>query len=184
MTAVIRVTCESSFATLAVNAWHWRIPEANTATEVSGILTALDTFYEAIDANLAPATWTIGSRVVTVDQSPNEEIFASALTCVTSGATNGFLGACAVVSHRGAAVGARYRGRKYIGPLTAAALASNGRELSSGTLSTISTAFTTLGGFTTNGVEFGVWSEKFSQFTPSTVFAVRTQLGTQRRRVS
>ena len=183
MVAVIKVITTGSIATESVNTLHWRIPEANVSTEVAGILTAIDTFYETIDSYLAPQTFTIGSRVLTVDQSPNEEIFASALTCVTSGAATQVLSACAVVTYRGAPIGPRYRGRNFLGPLDNDAIATGGRLLDTTFRNTLITAMTTLGTTATNGVEFGIWSNKFQTFEPATVFSANPVLGTQRRRL-
>lgn len=183
MVAVVKVVTTSSIATESVNTLHWQIPEANVATEVAGILTAIDTFYEAIKQYLAPQTYTIGSRVLTVDQSPNEEVFASALTCVTTGAATQVLSACAVANYRGAAIGPRYRGRNFIGPLDNDAIATGGRLVDTTFRTALIAALTTMGGTTTNGVQFGIWSNKFSTFEPATVFGCNTVLGTQRRRL-
>lgn len=183
MATVVEVTCTSSLATDAVNVWHWRIPESNVSTEIAAVISALDTFYEAIDANLAPATITIGTRVATVDKNPNEEVPHSSLTTVTSGASTGMLAASAVIGHRAALIGGRYRGRKYIGPLTSGSIQSNGRLLDATFRSSLLSALTTLGTTTTAGIEMGVWSRKFSSFTPSTVFSVAETLGVQRRRL-
>lgn len=184
MVAVIRVTCVSDVALGAVNVWHWRIPEANVLTEVNGILGALDAFYEAIDAYLAPAIITIGSRVTTVDQTPNEEIFASALTCTTSGSGSDLLAGCIVANWRGAQVGARYRGRVYLGPLDTDAINSNGRTVAATPSGIVLTALSTLGQFSTNGVEHGTWSRTYNVFTPSAVYGVNPIAGIQRRRLN
>lgn len=183
MVTVVEVTTESSIVTESVNVWHWRIPEANVGTEVAAIVTALDTFYEALDARLLTQTWTIPTRVVTVDKNPNVEIGASGTTATNTGTGGVVLAASAVCSYRGAFVGRRYRGRKYVGPLSSTAVASNGRELESAARADFLAALVALGTTTTAGIEFGVWSRKFSQFTPCTVFAVDNTLGIQRRRV-
>lgn len=154
------------------------------STEVAGIIGALDTFYEAIDLYLAPQTIIIGARVKIIDTVPETEVFASALTCTTSGTTFDNLAGAIVIRHRAAQIGGRYRGRKYLGPLDEAATASNGRLLETACSSAVAVALSNLAAFSTNGVEFGVWSEKFSQFTPTPITSVNPTLGIQRRRLT
>lgn len=184
MVAVIEVRASSSIGTEAVNVWHWRIPEANSLTELTGIIGALDAFYEAIKAELQAGIITVEGLARTVDQNPNEYISGSGLTTLTTGSGASVLSACAVLSLKSNTVGGSRRGRKYLGPLDTAAVATNGADVATSTISTILTAATTLMGFTTNGVELGVWSRKFQTFTPVSAVGVATGLGTQRRRLT
>jgi hypothetical protein len=183
MVAVVEVTTESNIATGSTNVWHWRIPEANVGTEVAAIVSALDTFYEALDNYLQAQTWTIPTRVVTVDKNPNQEIGASGTTAANVAAGGPILAGCAVASYRGVFVGRRYRGRKYLGPLASASVQSNGRLLVTGARDAILAALVALGTDDTAGIEFGVWSRKFTSFTPATVFTCDPVIGIQRRRM-
>lgn len=183
MVAVIEVRASSSLASEAVNVWHWRIPEANALTELTGIIGALDAFYEAIKAEIQVSTITVEGLARTVDKNPNTYIGGSGLTTTATGVAGNNLASSAVLALKSNTVGGSRRGRKYIGPLDANSVDATGRQVATATITAIVNAATTLMGFTTNGVELGVWSRKFSVFTPVTTVGVSSQLGTQRRRL-
>lgn len=184
MVAVIEMRVSSNRATQDVNVWHWRIPESSPVTEVNAAITALDTFYGAIAAHLQSGIYTVEGLVRTVDQNPNEYISGSGLTTTASGTAGANLAGCAVLALKSAVVGGSRRGRKYLGPLPAGSLNSDGRTLTSTAISVIVSAATTLMGTTTSGIELGVWSRKFSIFTPVTAVGVQQVVGIQRRRLT
>jgi hypothetical protein len=182
--AVVEIRASHSFATQAVNVWHWRIPESNAVTEVNAAITALDAFYEAIKARIQAGTITVEGLARTVDQNPNEYIGGSGLTTTTTGATGGLLSASVVLSLKSNFVGGSRRGRKYLGPLYAAGIQADGRSVASSVATDVVNAATTLIGTTTSGIEFGVWSRQEEVFTPITTVAVNPIVGTQRRRLT
>lgn len=184
MPAVIRVPVESSLATQSVSVWHWIIPNSAPSTEANNAINALDTFYTALSSILAPQTFTIGSRVTTVDQNPNLIIGASSQTATGAGSGTEILSAAAVLSLGSSVVGGSHRGRKYLGPLGANVVTTNGRDISSGTASTITAAAATLMGTTTGGIQLAVWSPTQSVATAVSAVSCRTLLGTQRRRLT
>lgn len=184
MSKVIRVTAESSLATKAVNVTHWRIPGAGSqAAEVSAAIAALNTFYNAIKNYVAMGTVTIGTRVVTVDQAPNEEIPSSNSSVLTTGTAGEVTSAAWVLSYRGAAIGPRYRGRLFLGPVAAGVVTSSGTVFNSTDTGTVASAFATLRATTASSIEFGVWSRTHQIFTPAVASSVSTAIGTQRRRL-
>jgi hypothetical protein len=184
MSAVIRVSVESNLATGSVNVWHWIIPNSSPVTESNNAVNALDTFYTALGSVLGAQTFTIGSRVVTVDQNPNLIIGATSQTATTSGTGYSVLSACAVVRLSSSIVGGGHRGRVYLGPLANNVLNSNGRELTTAIANTITSAAATLMGTTTGGIQLAVWSRTTRVATAVTGVAVPTGLGTQRRRLT
>lgn len=184
MPAVIRVPVESSLSTQAVNVWHWIIPNSSPLTEASGICTALDTFYTAIAGVLGATTFTIGTRVVTVDQTPNLVIPAVTQSAVGTGPGFSMLASCAVLQLGSNVVGGSHRGRVYLGPLDSSAVDSTGRQIASADQSTITAAAATLMAFTTNGVQLAVWSRKNLVATPVTGVSTRNIVGIQRRRLT
>lgn len=184
MPYVLEVTCSGTVAQGAVNVWHAQVPNSNLATEVSAVLTALDTFYEAVKQHLQMGTITSGSRMVTVDQNPNLEIPRTPLTCASTGVGQEVLTACVVCSHKAQALGGRYRGRQYIGPLDTGVVNTDGRTLQTTPANDFSSALATLFGTTAAGIAFGTWSRKYNSFSASTVTEVRGTIGTQRRRLN
>lgn len=184
MPYVIEVTAESSLSTESVNVWHWRVPNSALVTEVNTCITALDTFYEAIKTYLSSQTILIGFRTKTVDQTPNLLVGGTSQTTVSTTGTPTVLSACVVLSLGSTIIGGSRRGRKYLGPLVDGAKDSTGRQVSSGAITTITTAATALMGTTTNGVQLGVWSRKTNTFTAVTSINVNPILGTQRRRLN
>jgi hypothetical protein len=184
MPAVIRVSVESSLATQSVNVWHWIIPNSAPVTEANNAINALDAFYTTLTTTFAPQTFTIGSRVVTVDQSPNLIIGATSQTAAGTGASTEVLSAAAVLRMYSSIVGGSHRGRKYLGPLSGGVVASNGRELVSGTVTNITAAAATLMAVTTGGINLAVWSETTQSATAVTGVGCATTLGTQRRRIT
>jgi hypothetical protein len=184
MPAVVRVPVESSLATGSVNVWHWIIPNSSPVTEVSGICTALDTFYTACATVFSVQTFTIGNRCVTVDQSPNLIISATTQTATGSGAGQAQLSTCFVAQLGSNVVGGSHRGRVYLGPLNSSAVQSDGRTPTVAQSNTVVSALATLMGFTTNGVQLAVWSRKLLAAQPVTSVGVRPLIGVQRRRLS
>lgn len=184
MVAVVEIRASHSFATQAVNVWHWRIPESNAITEVNAAITALDTFYETIKSRIQTGVLTVEGLARTVDQNPNEYIGGSGLTTSTTGATGGSLATAIVLSLKSNTVGGSRRGRKYLGPAPATVLNADGRTIASAVITDVVNAATTLIGTTTSGIEFGVWSRQLEVFTPITTVAVNSVAGTQRRRLT
>lgn len=183
MAAVVQITASSSLATQAVNVWHWQIPNSSPTTEVNNCVTALDTFYEAIKANLVAGTITVSGRAKTVDQGTNIWINGTSLTTVTTGSGTAPLSGCVVASLGSNVVGGSRRGRVYLGPITDSAIQSDGRSINTGISSTWLTALTTLISTTTGGVQLVVWSRTLLTATAVVNCAINPILGTQRRRL-
>lgn len=184
MAAVVRITCESSLATAAINVWHYRITNASPTTEVGEALVALDTFYTAIAGVLSNQTISIGTRCVTEDQTPNLLIFPTTQSAAGTGGAPGALALAAVLSISSNIVGGSHRGRKYLGPIDASALQSDGRTLTAGDRTTIIAAAANLLVPTASGSVLGVWSRKNSTFTTATGVTVGVIAGLQRRRMN
>lgn|SRR5215471_1031873 len=186
MSAVIRITAEGSNGGVPdVNVFHWRIPNSAPATEVGGIATALSTFYNAIKAYLNAGTITIGSRVVSVDQTPNFVVPITPLTVATTGGANVTAGTCIVCSWQTGLVGRSFRGRNYLGPIsTTNGTAQDGHHANATAVVAFQTAADTLRAVTTNGVSFVIWSKVVNGSTNVTGAVVQSILGTQRRRTS
>lgn len=184
MVAVIRVTAESSLATASVNVWHFQIPDTARVAEADEVVDKLDTFYTALATMLTSATWTIGSRVVTVDKNPNQVVGATSETSTSSASGTSSLAMCAVLHFSGANIGPRYRGRVYLGPLSASALNSDGRTIASANKATITSAATTLMGVGALGTQLVVWSRKWSAATIVTTIGVTNVAGVQRKRLT
>lgn len=181
---IVRIAAESTIAFGSVNVWHWDLPGVAETTEVNAAITALDTFYEAIKTHLQPAVITAGTRVVTVDESPNRVIAGTPLSTTTTGTDNAPRQAAVVCKLLTPFIGKSYSGRVYLGPLYKSAIATDGRQVSSGTISTVQTALTTLVGTTTSGIQLVVWSRKLNAATPVTGSAVNGVIGTQRGRLN
>lgn len=185
MSKVIRIDAISSLSTKAENSWFWQIPGAGSqAAEIATCISALDTFYEAIKHLLVAGTISIGDRVVTVDQDPNQELAATPASVATTGTPAAVLSAAMVVSLRGANIGGRYRGRKFLGPLDEDLVASDGANWDPAAVAAVSSALTTLVGTSANSVQLGTWSKTYSIFTAATASAVRGAIKTQRRRLT
>lgn len=184
MSAVIRITAESNLPTGSVNVWHWQIPNSAPGTEAGNAISALATFYTSIASRLATAVYVIGSRVVTVDQNPNQIIGVTALTANTTGTGTAVLSAAAVIRLTTPIVGGSRRGRKYLGPLASASVNANGRQLASGVDTALNSALLTLQSTTTGGIQLVVWSEKNRVATPVTGGGASLTIGTQRRRIT
>ena len=184
MVAVIELSASHSLATKAINVWHWRIPESNSVTEVDACIDALDTFYTAIASRIQTGVVTIGPLARTVDQNPNEYIQGTTETVSTSGAAGAPLATAACLSLKSSLVGGSRRGRKYLGPMYASAVNSDGRTIATGVSNEITSAAATLMGTSTAGVELGIWSRTLNVFTPVTAVSVNPVVAIQRRRVT
>lgn len=184
MPAIIRVTAESNNATESVNVWHFQIPNSAPITEANAAVAALDAFYTTINAVLAPDTWTIGQRVVTVDQSPNLLIGATTQTASGGGAARAPQQVCIVGTLGSSVIGGSRRGRVYLGPLAVAALDTTGRGPTSSAITTVSGALATLMAASGSGIDLVVWSRKLLAATIVTSVTVNPVLGTQRRRLT
>mgnify|MGYP001084417985 CR=1 FL=1 len=184
MAAVVRIPVESNIATASVNVWHYRIPNVSPVAEVNEAVVQLDTFYTAIASLLQAGTWTIGSRCVTEDQTPNVIINATTGSVTTSGTAGEILSACAVLAIRSNVVGGSRRGRKYLGPLDAGVVDADGRTVGASDRTTINTAAAALLSATASGAEMGIWSRQLSVFTLATGVGTGARVGTQRRRLS
>lgn len=182
MTAVVAIPVESNLATESVNVWHWRIPETSSGTEVNTCINALDTFYTAVGSIFTAQTFTIGSRVVTVDLEPNRIIAGTVQTAASGTASIAPLSLAIVCSLLTSTVGGSFRGRKYLGPVGNSAVHTDGRTFTSSTVSTVQGALNTLIATSTGGVELGIWSRTREVFTPVETGVVRSLIGTQRRR--
>lgn len=181
---IIRFASEFSGTQQAVNVWHFDCGGAATTSLANECIVKVDTFLEAIKAFLAAGTYTTGSRVVTVDQTPNAVVAATALTCVSSGVGNAPRQVAAGVSWRTAFIGRSFRGRNYIGPLASGAVASDGLNLNSTFASDLLTAAGNLRTVTTGGAQLCVWSERLQAANVVTGAAVPLSLRTQRRRLT
>lgn len=184
MPGVYEFTASHSLATQAVNVWHWQIPESNSVAEVQGIQTALDTFYTALASRIQTGVITINALVRSVDKVNNVYVTGTQQTASTSGTAGAPLSTSACLSLKSNLVGGSRRGRKYLGPLTAAAVNSDGRTIASAVSSDIVAAAAALMAFTTNGVQLGVWSRTANVFTPVTAVSCNPVVATQRRRLT
>jgi len=184
MPAVVRIPVESSLATGSVNVWHYRIQNAAPATEVSEAIDQLDTFYTAIAGLLAAQTFTIGSRCVTEDQTPNLIINGAVETATGTGSSTTLLAGAAVLSIFSGIVGGTHRGRKYLGPLDSAAMQADGRSLNATDRSTLNAAAGALLSPTASGSVMGIWSRKNEVFTLATGVSTAALIGIQRRRMA
>lgn len=184
MPGVYEFTARHSIATQAVNIWHWQIPESNSVAEVQGIQTALDTFYTALASRYQTGVITIDALVRSVDKVNNVYVTGTTQTASTSGAAGAPLSLSAVLSLRSNLVGGSRRGRKFLGPLTATAVNSDGRTVASAVVTDIVAAAATLMAFNTNGVQLGVWSRRLNAFTPVTAVSCNPVIGTQRDRLT
>lgn len=184
MAAVVRIPVESSLATGSVNVWHYRITNASPITEVSEAIAQLDTFYTAIAGLLAAQTFTIGTRCVTEDQTPNLIIAGTSQTAAGAGASTTLLAGAAVLSIFSGIVGGTHRGRKYLGPLDSAAMQADGRSLNATDRTTLATAAGNLLLATASGSTMGIWSRKNSAFTLATGVTAAAVIGVQRRRMN
>ena len=183
MVAIVRVPVEGSLATQSVNIWHWEIPNSAPTTEVSEINVKLDTFYTALASILAVQTFSIGTRVVTVDQNPNLIISGTTQTSTASGTGTQVLSACAVLQLSSAIVGGAHRGRVYLGPLDTNSVQSNGRSLDTTVRSDITAAAGALLTPTASGCRPVIWSRKNLAATVVSGVSTAATVGTQRRRL-
>jgi hypothetical protein len=181
--SVIRVTVESSLATESVNVFHFEIADVSPVTEAQAAVDALEDYYDSIKNLLVAGTLTIGSRVVTVDQTPNSVIAAVSRTVVTTGTATEGLALAAVLSWSTGLIGPRYRGRNYLGPLGGVVISSDGRTLDGTSRNTlISNAATHLiTGLT--AADLVVYSRKFNTSQTITGVGMDTVAGVQRRRM-
>jgi hypothetical protein len=184
MPAVIRVTAESNQAQQSVNVWHWIIPNSSPLTEAQNAVNALGTFYTAIAGVLAVQIFSIGRRVVTVDQVPNLIISPTVSNVTCTGVNRSPLQAAIVLALGSNVVGGSHRGRVYLGPLDGAAIQSDGRSVTASDLTTINTAAAALMATTTGGIQLAVWSRKNRAAQPVTAVGGSPIIGTQRRRLA
>lgn len=184
MPAIIRIPVEGNIGTRSVNVWHWLIPMSSPVTEAGAAVTALAAFYNAIKANLFAQTFTIGNRIVTVDQATNTQVFAAPLTVVTTGATTAPLSTAVVASLKSTNVGPRYRGRVYLGPVTPSVINGDGRTINAGITSTWNTALTTLVGTVASGIQLVIYSRKFNTSIPVIGANVSPIAGVMRKRLT
>jgi hypothetical protein len=184
MVAVVQINAESSLTEQSVNVWHWRIPEANSVTEVNVCINALDTFYTAIASHFTAQTFTIGARVVTVNLTPNRIIAGTVQTAASATATATGFQCAALLQLLTSTVGGSFRGRKYLGPLASGSLNANGTDIATATISAIQGAANTLVATSGSGVELGIWSRTNQVFTPCESAVCKTGIATQRRRLT
>lgn len=92
--------------------------------------------------------------------------------------------ACALVSYGGASRSRTSKGRMYFGPIGEADINSDGRTLSSTSITGIQSAFNLFRTTITNaGLEWVVVSRKLQAATPITTIGVQSVIATQRRRI-
>jgi hypothetical protein len=181
--SVIRVTAESSLATESVNVFHFEIADVTPVTEAQAAVDALEDFYDAVKSLLVAGTLTIGSRVVTVDQTPNSVIAATSRTVVTTGTATEGLALAAVLSWSTGLIGPRYRGRNYLGPLAGSVITTDGRTLNGTDRTTFISAAAThlITGLT--AADLVVYSRKFNTAQTINGVGMDTVAGVQRRRM-
>lgn len=182
--SIIRFTTEAQTSQQAVSVWHWDTAGTATTAKANECIAAVDAFYEGIKLYMWPVTYNHGTRVVTVDGSPNVVVPATMLTTTGSGANKAPAQVAAVVSWQTQFIGKSYRGRNYIGPLAQAALNADGLSLHSSALTTFATALSNLTATTTSGCRLAVWSRKLLSGEVVTNGSVQAGLKTQRGRLT
>lgn len=181
---VFRFSSEFSGTQQAVLVWHVQTAGSATSTDANQAITAVDNVFEAIKTFMAAGTWIHGQRVITLDETPNRQIVASALSTVTTGASNAPRQACQVMSWSTAFIGKSFNGRSYFGPLSQTALDSNGLDTSASLRTALATAAANITAPLAGGAQFCVWSQKLGIGTPIFGGNARTGIKTQRRRLT
>jgi len=182
--AVFRFTSEFSGVQQAVNVWHFITAGAPTTAQANEAIMAVDAFFTAFPSSMAAGTWTHGSRVTTVDQTPNFVIPATVQTTTTTGSTPSVLSAAAGITWQTPFIGRSYRGRSFIGPLAGVSVASGGFQVTTSFQTTLQTAANALFVPTASGATLCVWSEKLAIGNAVTSALARLGLHTQRRRLT
>ena len=181
---VFRFTAESSATAQAVNVWHVKTPGSATSTDANQAIVAVKAFYEAIKAFMAPDIWTIGSRVITLDETPNRLISATVLTSTMTGTSRAAAQVAAGITWHTAFIGKSFTGRSFIGPLSNGGVNTDGATITSAFLAALTTGAANITPTLTGGGEFCVWSDKLDSAEEITQAQIRTGLRTQRRRLT
>jgi len=125
-----------------------------------------------------------GFRAVDIGD-PNGDI--AVITDTTAGSVTGSLAtnaACALVKWNGGQRSRSSRGRLYFGPIGEGNINTDGRTLSSGSITAYNTAFTNFrNSLASSGYPLVVLSRVLSEAFPVTQHAVETVIATQRRRI-
>ena len=183
MAVTIRFSAESDISQGAVNVWHYRCPDTALATEAQEAVEQVAAFYLAIEDLLAAQTFTIGNRVVTVDDDPNQILGVSSETQLCTGTGREVQSAAALVRWRSNLVGGSRAGRTYLGPLDSGCVDTDGVNLTGTTVTTITTAAGALLTPTAAGAQLCVFSRKFGTSTVVTGTGTRARVATQRGRL-
>jgi len=133
---------------------------------------------------MAPDIWTIGSRVITLDETPNRLISATVLTSTMTGTSRAAAQVAAGITWHTAFIGKSFTGRSYVGPLSNGGINSDGLTITSAFLTALTTAAGNITPALTGGGEFCVWSEKLQAAQEISQAQMRTGLRTQRRRLT
>lgn len=126
--AAVRVKIEANdnprFTGPAYNLWHVNYDIASALPTLGAAVTDLAAFYTALNSRYSNGTTiTVGDQVVGTGPPPNT-IFGVTPSVVTGVQTDPSYAAqvAVVLTFRGSFTGARYRGRKFLGPLTTTSL--------------------------------------------------------------
>lgn len=182
--AVIRFTSEFSGAYEAVNVWHFLVDSPAVEADADECIQAVDTFYSAFPTYMRAGTWTHGTRVTTVAETPDFVVPATAQTTTTTGSSPAPNQVAAGITWQTNFIGKSYRGRSYIGPLSLLGLETDGQTIKTAFATALGAAATALMAPTANGNQLCVWSPKLLTANAVTSNVVRLGYRTQRRRLT
>ena len=182
--AIIRFTSEFSGAYEAVNVWHFLTPTPAVQADADECIVAVDDFFSAFPTYMRAGTWTHGSRVTTVDSTPNFVVPSTPQTTTTTGSSPAPNQVCAGITWQTDFIGKSYRGRTYIGPLSLLGLETDGQTIKTAFSTALHTAALALRALTPGGSQLCVWSPTGLFGNVVTGHVVRTGYRTQRRRLT
>lgn len=181
---IIRFTSEFSGAYEAVNVWHFLCPTPVTVSDANECIVAVDDFYSAFPTYMRAGTWTHGTRVTTVEETPDFVVGATAQTTTTTGSSPAPNQVAAGITWQTDFIGKSYRGRSYIGPLSLLGLETDGQTIKTAFATALGTAADALMAITAGGSQLCVYSPTghFANVVTSNI--VRLGYRTQRRRLT
>lgn len=171
------------------NIMHVSCPDGAEQATVDGVTGLLETFYTNMKGTSPGGmTWYPAERVTSVSEPPVIYIPSSPAAPVVAPAGSSAapqLSMC--ISWRTNKAGSRYRGRTYYGPLTPAAIGSDGKFTPSAVSSALGyaqTFLTAIPGLDIGGgaAFLGVYSRKYGTIEAITGVTIDSKIDTQRRR--
>lgn len=181
---VFRFTSEFNGSQQAVNVWHFMTAGAPSTTDADQAIDAVDAFFTSLTAFMAPGSWVHGSRVTTVDETPNRVVPATSEATTTTGTSNAARQVAAGITWNTAFIGRSYTGRTYVGPLSNGAINTDGLTITTGFATALTSAAAALYAPTASGAALCVWSEKLQAGSDVVGAVIRSGLRTQRRRLT